>query len=296
MSIRGRLDAERILGDDGRMADARSTTAPVTVITVVRNGARTIEATVESVLAQSYRPLEYIVLDGCSTDGTLDILRRYGDRVRWTSMPDGGLYDAMNQGIARVPEPGTYIHFLNADDRFAANDSLERALADSAGADFVYGRLERRDDALRYSDVVGQPVDRRALLYGTRIAHQAILCKRSVFDRVGGFRTEYRIAADYDWLLRVFEDQGITTRFVPVVIASMGFGGVSWERFPALARERFRIVRGHYAFTDVVRFSVYTVFGDYMRHYLQRALRGIGLLNAARSLKRKLTSRPDAAG
>ena len=278
------------------MADARSAPAPVTVITVVRNSARTIEAAVESVLAQSHRPLEYIVVDGCSTDGTLDILRRYGDRVRWKSMPDGGLYDAMNQGIARVPEPDTYIHFLNADDRFAANDSLERALAGSAGADFVYGRLERRDDALRYSDVVGQPVDRRALLYGTRIAHQAILCKRSVFDRVGGFQTEYRIAADYDWMLRVFEDRRITTRFVPVVIASMGFGGVSWEGFPALARERFRIVRRHYPLADVVRFSVYTVFGDYLRHYLQRALRGMGLLNAARSLKRKLTSRTDAAG
>jgi len=270
------------------MADARSAAVSVTVITVVRNGARTIEAAVESVLAQSHRPLEYIVVDGCSTDGTLDILRRYGDRVRWTSMPDGGLYDAMNQGIARFPEPNTYIHFLNADDRFAANDSLERALAASAGADFVYGRLERRDEALRYSDVVGRRVDRRALLYGTRIAHQAILCKRSVFDRVGGFRTEYRIAADYDWLLRVFENRGITTRFVPVVVASMGFGGVSWERFPALARERFRIVRKHYAFPDVVRFSVYTVFGDYVRHYLQRALRRLHLLNFARALKQSL--------
>ena len=270
------------------MADTRSPALPITVITVVRNGTRTIEAAIESVLAQSYRPLEYIVVDGCSTDGTLDILRRYGDRVRWTSMPDDGLYDAMNRGIARVLEPDTYIHFLNADDRFAANDSLERALADSGGADFVYGRLERRDDALRYTDVVGQPVDRPALLYGTRIAHQAILCKRSVFDRVGGFRTEYRIAADYDWLLRVFEDPGITTRFVPVVVASMGFGGVSWERFPALARERFRIVRRHFAFPDVVRFSVYTVFGDYLRHYLQRALRRLHLLNFARALKRSL--------
>jgi glycosyltransferase involved in cell wall biosynthesis len=270
------------------MPDARTAALPVTVITVVRNGARTIEAAIESVLAQSYRPLEHIIVDGCSTDGTLDIIRRYGDRVRWTSTPDGGIYDAMNQGIARVPGPDTYIHFLNADDRFAANDSLERALAGSPGADFVYGRLERRDDELRYSDVVGRPVDRRVLLYGTHIAHQAILCKRSVFDRVGGFRTEYRIAADYDWLLRVFEDAGITTRFVPVVIASMGFGGVSWERFPALARERFRIVRGHYAFPDVVRFSVYTVFGDYLRHYLQRALRRLHLLNFARALKQSL--------
>jgi hypothetical protein len=70
--------------------------------------------------------------------------------------------------------------------------------------------------------------------------------------------------------------------------SSMGFGGVSWERFPALARERFRIVRGHYAFPDVVRFSVYTVFGDYLRHYLQRALRRLHLLNFARALKQSL--------
>jgi glycosyltransferase involved in cell wall biosynthesis len=266
----------------------------ICVITVVRNGAETIEATIRSVLEQTAVPLDYWIRDGASTDGTLEILQRYASRVRVRSEPDQGLYDAMNKGVGLVEDPGTYIHFLNADDRFAAPDALERVLAGAEGADFVYGLLERRDEELRDRDVVGRPVTRRDLLYGTRIAHQAILCRRRVFDLVGGFRTEYRYAADYDWMLRVFEKPDLSARFVPVVVASMGFGGLSWERFPAMARERFGIVRKHYPFPDVLRFSIYTVFGDYLRHYVQRVLRHAGLLHAARVIKRKLLSRAHA--
>ena len=140
------------------MPDPTSASPAVTVITVVRNGAATVGASVESVLAQSHRPLEHLIVDGGSTDGTLEILRRYGERVRWISEPDRGLYDAMNKGLDLVRDPARYVIFLNADDSFHAPDALARAFALSDREDFLYGRLERLDEDLGDRDVIGRPV------------------------------------------------------------------------------------------------------------------------------------------
>src|SRR3989442_11126280 len=184
------------------MAELNSAAPGVSVITVVRNGARTIEASVESALAQTHRPLEHLVVDGGSTDGTVAILRRHGERIRWISEPDRGLYDAMNKGVSLVLDPARYVIFLNADDTFHAPDAVARALALSDREDLLYGRLERFDEELGDRDVIGRPVTSRDLLFGMKCHHQTILCRRRVFDRIGAFRLDYRIAADYDWVVR----------------------------------------------------------------------------------------------
>jgi glycosyltransferase involved in cell wall biosynthesis len=258
------------------------------VITVVRNGAATIEASIESVLAQSHRPLEHVIVDGGSTDGTLEILRRYGERVRWISEPDRGLYDAMNKGLDLVRDPARYVIFLNADDTFHTPDAVARALALSDREDFIYGMLERRDDALDHRDVIGRAVTSRDLLYGMKCHHQAIFCPRRVFDLVGRFDLSYRFAADYDWVVRVFRRADLSMRFVPVVVSSMGRGGLSDTHYLRSARERWHIVRQHFPRRDLVLFTLYTPFGDYLRHYAQRVLRPLHLLNFARALKQSL--------
>ena len=270
------------------MPDLPSPAPAVTVITVVRNGAATIEASIESVLAQSHRPLEHVLVDGGSTDGTLEILRRYGDRLRWISEPDRGLYDAMNKGLDLVRAPESYVVFLNADDRFYAPDSVASLLARAGGEEFLYGMLERRDEALGHRDVIGRVVTSRDLLYAMKCHHQAILCRRRVFDRVGRFDLSYPLAADYDWVVRVFRLGGLSRRFVPVIVSSMGRGGLSEEHYIRSARERWHIVRNHYPRRDLALFTLYTPFGDYLRHYAQRMLRPLGLLNFARALKRSL--------
>ncbi|HEY6221447.1 MAG TPA: glycosyltransferase family 2 protein, partial [Candidatus Eisenbacteria bacterium] len=270
------------------MSDPTSASPAVTVITVVRNGGATIEASVESVLAQSHRPLEHVVVDGGSTDGTLEILRRFGDRVRWISEPDRGLYDAMNKGLALVRDPDRYVIFLNADDSFHAPDAIARVFALSDREDFLYGRLERLDEEFGDRDVIGRPVAARDLLFGMRAHHQTILARKSVFDRIGGFRIEYRIAADYDWVVRAFQSREIARRFVPVVITTMRRGGFSERSYLAGIGERRRIVRAAYSRADQIRFLAYSVYGDYGRWGLQRLLRSLGLLSLVRRLKRSI--------
>lgn len=267
---------------------------PVTVITAVRNGAATLERTLDSVARQGWRPLEHLVIDGGSTDGTQALLERRGEAVRWISEPDRGLYDAMNKGIARVRDPERYVIFLNADDTFHADDVIARALGEADGADLVYGRLERFDEALDHRDTIGREVTAHDLVLGMRCHHQAMLTHMRVFARVGTFDLAYRIAADYDWAVRVFLDPTLRRRFVPVTIATMRRGGLSDRRYLASVRERWRIVRRRYPTPELVRYTLWTPFGDYLRYYAQQTLGRIGLLNPARALKRRLDGRAAA--
>lgn len=263
-------------------------TPRVTVITVVKNGARAIAGTIESVLAQTHRPLEHLIVDGGSTDGTIELLRAQGDRVRWITEPDRGLYDAMNKGIGLVHDPRRYVIFLNADDSFHGPDAIAQVFARSNGEDLLYGRLERLDETDNDRDVIGRAVTSDDLLFGMRCHHQTILCRRGVFDRIGGFRLEYRVAADYDWVVRAFRSPEITRRFVPVVVATMRRGGLSERNYLEGIRERRRIVLGSYSRADAARFLAYSVYGDYLRWGLQQILRPLGLIPLVRKLKRSV--------
>jgi hypothetical protein len=118
--------------------------------------------------------------------------------------------------------------------------------------------------------------------------HQTILCRKSVFDKIGGFKIEYRIAADYDWVVRAFQSREITRRFVPVVVTTMRRGGFSERGYLAGIGERRRIVRAAYSRADHIRFLAYSVYGDYGRWGLQRLVRALGLLPLARRLKRSI--------
>jgi len=264
----------------------------VTIVTVVRNAREALAGTIDSVLAQTHRPLDHLVLDGASTDGTVELLRRYQerypDRLRFLSEPDAGLYDAMNHAVARVDRRDSYLFFLNADDRFVASDAVARVMARSEGADFVHCLLELRDDALRTRDVAGGPVRLRDLVLRNRCGHQMIFCKRSVFDAVGNFDLRWRIAADYDWVIRVFQRPEITRRFVPEVAASMGAGGVSDRGYARLLSERRRIVRERFGSGAAMRFTAFLFAVEYPGLALRRLLAAVGLLRAARLARRAL--------
>ena len=260
----------------------------VTVVTAVWNGRATLEHTLASVREQSWPDVEHRVVDGGSTDGTLELLRAAPGRVVWTSERDRGLYDAMNRGIESIADPRRYLIFLNADDTFHDRETVERVMSVSAGEDLIYGRLERWDDELDYRDVIGAEVKGRAMLYGMRCHHQTIFCRREAFDRIGRFDLTYRIAADYDWAVRAFQRADVSKRYVPVVVATMRRGGVSDVRYLDSVRERWRIVNRHYGRADVMRYALWTGFGDYGRYHLQQALKRVGLLNSARNLKRHM--------
>jgi glycosyltransferase len=262
---------------------------------VVRNARATLERTIRSVLAQAGPDVEYLVIDGNSSDGTQDLIRAYEGRLRWLSEPDRGLYDAMNKGWARVADPERYVMFLNADDTLAGDDALERLFAGARNEDLVYGRIECHDESLGWREVVGRELDERALLTGM-IPHQALACRRRVFDLIGGFDLRYRIAADYDWLTRAYQVPGVTRRFVPAVVAVMAGGGLSERLYTRLLRERWDIVRRRRPAADLAAWTAVALLSEVPRHVARRALRRARLLNHARELRRRLRGIPAPPG
>ena len=278
-----------------RTAGVPSRPAGVTVITVVRDGVRTLERTIASVRAQTHADLEYLIVDGASTDGTVELIRRHGATLRWISEPDRGLYDAMNKGVALIDDPERYVMFLNADDVFASDEALARLLAATDGEDLLYGRIERHDEATGYRDVVGGEVAPEALAF-RMIPHQTMLCRRRLFARLGGFDLRYRIAADYDWLRRLYADPAITRRFAPVVVATMARGGLSDQLYPRLVRERWAILRRRGSAADLAGYTVYAALVEVPKHAAQRVLRRLGWLDRARDLTGRWRGRTPRAG
>lgn len=229
----------------------------VSVITVTRNSASHIARAIDSVLSQSYRPLEYIVIDGASTDGTLDILRGYGGRIsRVISEKDGGIYFAMNKGL--LASTGDRIIYLNSDDSFAYPDAI-RSLE---GAREAY---VGDDPVICYSDFIKHyPSLGRSMLMkpdtaferGFALCHQAMLVDRRAYDSVGNFDTSFRYAADHDWTVRAKRD-GV--RFIwadvpPTVV--FRHGGASDSSYRASRSEAGRVILREYGRIAYLRYSV----------------------------------------
>lgn len=181
----------------------------ISVITVCYNAEKVIEQTMQSVVNQSYTDIEYIIVDGGSTDGTMELVREYVDdkRVRYISEPDNGIYDAMNKGIHLAT--GDYLEFLNAGDVFVNNDVIKAVVQkiDENSADVMYGDIiYEYPDKTTSVRVYGQFCS--SLFYyllGDCINHQAIFAKRECFEG-HVFNTEYRICADREWMIRIKKD------------------------------------------------------------------------------------------
>jgi len=255
----------------------------VCIVTVVRNRATKVGDTIRAVVEQTYPHIVYIVIDGASTDGTLDVLRRFDEKIDyWISEPDNGIFDAMNKAVDMIGDPDAYILFANSDDRLYAPNAIERLVAAGKNADIVYGRMIFTDGEA--SKVMGREV-RLKDLAGETLCHPATLTKRKVFDEVGKFDTSYRIAADYDFLVRCFA-RPVVTQYVPEIVSRMEMGGVSGARYMLSCRERKRVVRSRFTsltrLAGVWRVNLYDIPRSAVRDLLGRA----GLLGYWRALKR----------
>lgn len=180
----------------------------ISVITVVRDRRDSICATLRSLHSQTDARIQHIVIDGGSTDGTLDVLRAYADRIDvLVSEPDGGIYDALNKGLARVT--GDIVGVLHADDVYASDGvlaSIAHAMAREP-LDAVFGDAVFFDRKLpsrmtrRYRSSHFRPA---RIGWGWMPAHPALFVRREVFERVGPYRTDYRISGDFEWIARAF--------------------------------------------------------------------------------------------
>lgn len=201
----------------------------VSVITVCFNGVDTVEETLTSALSQDYDDLEYIVVDGGSTDGTLDILDRYRGRIaKCISERDDGIYHAMNKGVELAE--GDIVGFLNADDVYTSptviSDVVEAMRADSS--DGVYGDLVyvRRRDASRVVRYWQAGEYRpRAFYSGWVPPHPTFFCRTALYREFGAFDPDYQIAGDFELMLRFIEKYRINVRYVPRPFVRMRTGG-----------------------------------------------------------------------
>ena len=202
----------------------------ISIITAVYNNRDTIEAAIQSVLAQTHCEIELIVIDGGSTDGTREVLAQYESSIAiLVSEPDDGIYHALNKGIDLAS--GEAIGFLHSDDLFADNFAIERvvsAFADS-DVDAVYGDLlyVSKDDTSRVvRSWISGTYHRGLLSQGWMPPHPTFYVRREVYQRLGAFDVALRISADYDCMLR-FLCAGVKLAYIPYVQVRMRTGGVS---------------------------------------------------------------------
>jgi glycosyltransferase, family 2 len=202
----------------------------ISIITVVWNNAKTIKDAINSVLNQSYKDVEYIVIDGASTDGTIEIVQSYGDKIKFISEKDNGLYDAMNKGIRMAT--GDVVGILNSDD-FYASDKILQIVADEflkGNIDSVYANLEYIDAndpkrVIRYWR--SKKYQEGLFRSGWHPAHPTFFVKKEIYEKYGVFDLSFKIAADYELMLRFFEKCKITSSYVDEVFVKMRIGGES---------------------------------------------------------------------
>jgi len=205
----------------------------ISVITVCLNSEKTIEKTFASVLAQRHRPLEYVVIDGVSTDGTLDILRDYEPKFQdagvdflYISEKDSGIYDAMNKGIKRTT--GEIVGIINSDDWYEEScTQMVASTFEKYSPDLVYGTLRLLDDkneimTLRYNYV--NLLKREILSEGAQ--HPTVFVKKSIYEQFGYFSLDYKVAADYEFLVRCAKN-GLILKALDEILANHQIGGIS---------------------------------------------------------------------
>ena len=203
----------------------------LSIITVSYNAVETIEDTINSVLSQDHKDVEYIIIDGASTDGTCDIINKYQDQLSViVSEKDDGIYDAMNKGIALCR--GEVIGILNADDVYAEDQTLSNVMDAfrTHNSDAVYGDLEYVSKAdlskvIRYWR--SRDHNNGDFKKGWMPPHPTFFLKRKIYSQHGVYRTEFRISADYELMLRMFVKHQISTKHIPKVITKMRVGGES---------------------------------------------------------------------
>jgi len=234
-------------------------TPRISIITVVFNDKDFIENTILSVTHQSYNNIEYIIVDGDSSDGTLDIISKYRDDIDiLKSEPDGGLYDAMNKGLQMAG--GEYVWFLNSGDRIYDDDTITRMVSDSDGhPDILYGgTMIINGNGEEIGDRRLKPPENlswKSFKYGMLVCHQSVIVRKEIAPE---YDLNYRISADIDWLIRAAKNAG-KIHYTGLILSRFLEGGLSKTKVKEGLRERFRIMTRYYGF--IPTFFRHFIFG-----------------------------------
>ncbi|WPU99707.1 glycosyltransferase family 2 protein [Mucilaginibacter sp. cycad4] len=223
----------------------------LSVITIVYNNVRDIERTIRSVINQSYANIEYVIIDGLSNDGTLQVIDKYKDHIaKLISEKDEGIYDAMNKGLALAS--GDYVIFMNSGDEFYDNETVAAVFASADDADIYYGETEMiADDGSSLGQRRHKAPARftwKGFKYGMSISHQAIYIRRSLADP---YDRRYQLSSDIDWIIRAAKK---TRKIVNVnrYVAKYLVGGMSKKKHRQSLVERFDIMKRNYGLIPTV--------------------------------------------
>lgn len=215
----------------------------ISIITVALNSAEYIEDCIKSVISQDYQDVEYIIIDGGSTDGTIDIIKRYEDKIaKWISEPDKGIYDAMNKGITLAL--GDIVGFVHADDmlndKFVISKIVDSFITQNADA--IYGDaliVNRNNINIINRKWIGGDFKKGGFKYGWAPPHLSFYVKKDVYRKYGFFRTDLKISADYEFMLRVLYMHNIKVHYLPIFIPRFRLGGTS-------TKDIYNILRSNY--------------------------------------------------
>jgi glycosyltransferase involved in cell wall biosynthesis len=233
----------------------------VSIITVSYNSAETIRETIDSVLSQHYGNVEYIIVDGNSTDGTQDIVRSYGDRIsRFISEPDSGLYHAMNKGIDMAT--GEIVGILNSDDLYANSEiisdvvkTFETQVVDVVYGDLYYFRTGNPDKPLRYYR--GGEFSLRRVRYGLMPPHPTFFIRKTLYEKYGKFDLQFQLSADFDLILRLLGVHKAPFAYLPEAMVKMRIGGKSTsslKRVLIMNREDLQSCKKNGVRTNIFKF------------------------------------------
>lgn len=250
----------------------------ISIITVTYNSASTLKDTIESVLRQDYPQVEHILIDGNSSDDTVKIIESYPHITNWISEKDKGLYDAINKGIQRAT--GDIIGILNSDDFFpnekvlsVISDQFKDPEVDAIIGDIAFVKPDNLGRIIRhYSSANFHP---KKFAAGYMPAHPSFYVRKKYYDNYGGYKLDYKIAADYELLIRFIHTKGICFRYIPEILVYMRTGGVSnqspMSRY-VLNKEIVRACAENDIKTNMARLSMkyFNKIFEYIKPFLKR--------------------------
>jgi glycosyltransferase involved in cell wall biosynthesis len=211
----------------------------ISVITIVYNGGKTLEETILSVVNQTYQNIEYIIIDGNSTDNTLEIIKNYEEKIDyWISASDTGIYNAMNKGIDHAS--GDWINFMNSGDSFFSEIVVQEIVKHiDSGVDVLYGDI-RFNNGVIYKQ--SKTINDFFFLMEHMICHQSIFSRKSYLKH--HFDEQYNIVSDKDWLINAF-NQGAVFRHIPLIICNYDYSGIS-SNIKNFQKDSENLIRNHY--------------------------------------------------
>lgn len=247
----------------------------VSIITVCKNAESTIERTMLSVVTQSCfaENIEYLIIDGASTDKTIEIIQQYANKylIKWISEPDSGIYNAMNKALKMAS--GEIIYFLNAGDK----------LFDEKTISLVLKEFEKNDPDFLYTDIllcknndlqqaVIKKFDRvdKYFLFRDCICHQASFFKKSVLEQFGRLNEKFKLAADYEMLLKIMADKSLKKEYLPITAAYYDITGISSTSEDMVKKERVEIQKHFYSSFEAFAYS------SWLYQFVRRRLRKMG--------------------